>query len=263
MPVSVSKFNSSYRIAAALGSFFEFKEAFEGELSSIARQGSGSACRSMFGGFVAWEMGENEDGSDSIAVPIAAEDHWEELCAVIVVASSAKKAVGSTEGMQRTVLSSPLMKERIDIVPARMEAMEAAIKTKDFPAFAEITMKDSNQFHAVCVDSYPPIFYLNDTSKKVIELVHSINDIEGMAIAAYTFDAGPNAVVFTLKSRLGFLIEKLVEAFPVFFQSNAVKDPLRLLQPMKMKAIETSTSTKEIDNIIISAVGRGPQITRL
>ncbi|KAL2539842.1 mevalonate diphosphate decarboxylase 1 [Abeliophyllum distichum] len=50
------------------------------KLSAIARQGSGSACRSLYGGFVKWIMGKEENGSDSIAVQLADEKHWDESC---------------------------------------------------------------------------------------------------------------------------------------------------------------------------------------
>ena len=62
----------------------------------------------------------------------------------------------------------------------------------------KITMQDSNQFHATCLDTYPPIFYMNDISKAIIRLVHVLNDHCGRVVAAYTFDAGPNAVIYTL-----------------------------------------------------------------
>jgi diphosphomevalonate decarboxylase len=51
-------------------------------------------------------------------------------------------------------------------------------------------MQDSNSFHATCLDTYPPIFYLNDTSKAIINTVHELNEAAGSLIAAYTFDAG-------------------------------------------------------------------------
>jgi diphosphomevalonate decarboxylase len=54
-------------------------------LSAIARQGSGSACRSLFGGFVKWTMGSKEDGSDSVAVQLADEKHWDDLVIIIAV----------------------------------------------------------------------------------------------------------------------------------------------------------------------------------
>lgn len=60
----------------------------EGELSCVARQGSGSACRSMYGGFVQWKMGEQEDGKDSIAEQVEPETHWPELRVLVLVVSS-------------------------------------------------------------------------------------------------------------------------------------------------------------------------------
>ena len=69
-------------------------------------------------------------------------------------------------------------------------------------------MQDSNQFHAVCQDTYPPIFYMNDMSKSIIRLVHVINTYFGSIKAAYTFDAGPNAVIYTLE-KVKKIIDKL------------------------------------------------------
>lgn len=57
----------------------------EGELSEIARQGSGSACRSMYGGFVQWIMGKKDDGKDSVAQQVEPETHWPELRILVLV----------------------------------------------------------------------------------------------------------------------------------------------------------------------------------
>lgn len=65
------------------------------------------------------------------------------------------------------------------VVPNRMAKMIEAVRKKDFHAFAEITMKDSNQFHATCLDTYPPIFYLSSVSQHVISLVHRYNKYYG------------------------------------------------------------------------------------
>ncbi|CAL3967562.1 hypothetical protein PZA11_003827 [Diplocarpon coronariae] len=167
------------------------------ELSRIARQGSGSACRSLFGGYVAWQMGEQDDGSDSLAVELAPASHWPTLRALILVVSDKQKDTSSTSGMQLTVATSKLFKTRAtEVVPEHMALMEKAIKEKDFESFAKVTMAESNSFHATCLDTVPPIFYLNDVSRAAIRAVDSINNKAGKIIAAYTFDAGPNAVIY-------------------------------------------------------------------
>jgi diphosphomevalonate decarboxylase len=58
---------------------YSVKETYPGQLSTIARQGSGSASRSLYGGFVKWQKGVKADGSDSIAIQVADENHWPEM----------------------------------------------------------------------------------------------------------------------------------------------------------------------------------------
>ncbi len=186
-------------LVRAIADLYELPDS-PSDLSLVARQGSGSACRSVFGGYVAWRMGEAADGSDSRAEQVAAAADWPDMRALILVVSAAKKGVGSTAGMQQTVATSDLFKARVDVtVPRHMAAMEKAIKERDFATFAEVTMRDSNSFHATCADTYPPIFYMNDVSRAAIRAVETINAAAGRTVAAYTFDAGPNAVVYYLE----------------------------------------------------------------
>ncbi|CAF99534.1 unnamed protein product, partial [Tetraodon nigroviridis] len=187
----------------------------EGELSAIARQGSGSACRSMYGGFVQWIMGQREDGKDSIALQVEPDSHWPELRILVLVASAEKKPVGSTAGMQTSVETSCLLKYRAEsVVPGRLAEMIQAVRRRDFATFAELTMKDSNQFHATCLDTYPPIFYLSSVSQQVINLVHRYNRHYGEMRVSYTFDAGPNAVIFTLEQHVSEFLQVVQHFFP-------------------------------------------------
>ncbi|XP_059239232.1 diphosphomevalonate decarboxylase isoform X1 [Mustela nigripes] len=152
----------------------------ESDLSEVARRGSGSACRSLYGGFVEWQMGERADGKDSIARQVAPESHWPELRVLILVVSAEKKLTGSTAGMRTSVETSPLLRFRAEsVVPARMAEMARCVRERDFPGFAQLTMKDSNQFHATCLDTFPPISYLSDTSRRVVHLVHHFNAHHG------------------------------------------------------------------------------------
>jgi diphosphomevalonate decarboxylase len=221
-----------------------------GALSCIARQGSGSACRSMFGGYVAWNMGVKEDGSDSVAEQVAPSSHWPTMKAVILVVSASKKGVSSTAGMQATVATSELFTHRAkNVVPERMERMKTAIQDRDFATFAEITMKDSNQFHAVCLDTSPPIFYLNDTSRAIIRLVEELNKVAGKTVAAYTFDAGPNAVIYYLEENEPWILGLLKTCF------DGILGVPEATTPEVTKA--TSILGKDFDISLVKAVSGG------
>ncbi|XP_051884057.1 diphosphomevalonate decarboxylase isoform X3 [Pristis pectinata] len=211
----------------------------EGELSEIARQGSGSACRSMYGGFVQWTMGVKEDGSDSIAQQIEPETHWPELRVLILV-------------------------YRAEIVPKRMLEMIEAIKQQDFETFGQLTMKDSNQFHATCLDTFPPIFYLNEISKSIINLVHRYNSHFGETLVAYTFDAGPNAVIYTLEQHVDEFVEVVKHYFPPEengeqFLKGLPVNSVPLPEPLK-SSIHMDPIKGGIRYIINTQVGPGPQL---
>jgi diphosphomevalonate decarboxylase len=166
-------------------------------LSATAREGSGSACRSLDGGLVAWRKGCRADRADSKAEQLFDERHWPALRAVIIVASAVEKETPSTEGMQRSVATSPFLAHRAEsVAEPRLAELARAFKRRDFAKFGELTMRDSNSFHATCLDTFPPIFYLTEVSRRAIRCVDAFNEREGRIRAAYTFDAGPNAVVF-------------------------------------------------------------------
>lgn len=126
--------------------------------SRLARLGSGSACRSMLGGFVSWDNGER-DPFASQARAIKPFEHWN-LNASILIVSDLRKSTSSTLGMQQTVSSSRLFKARLAEIENNLILTEKFICERDFDGFAEMTMRDSNQFHAICMDTFPPIFYL-------------------------------------------------------------------------------------------------------
>lgn len=163
-------------------------------------------------------MGSKQDGSDSLAIEVAPQSHWPEMQALICVVSDLKKGTPSTAGMQRTVATSPLLQARIQGVPDRMTRISKAIQQKDFNTFAEITMQDSNQFHACCLDTSPPIFYMNDVSRSIISLVTEINRASvangNGLVAAYTYDAGPNAVIYALQPNMKSIVELVNTYFP-------------------------------------------------
>jgi diphosphomevalonate decarboxylase len=145
-PTAAGLASSASGYACLVFAFAQLYGLKKQEISDIARLGSGSACRSMYGGFVQWHKGVNLDGRDSIAVQVAPASHWPDLHVLILVVNDCKKAIGSTSGMARSVVTSELIKYRVEkCVPQRIYSMTQAIRDRDFFKFSEITMKDSNQ----------------------------------------------------------------------------------------------------------------------
>lgn len=236
----------------------------EMDVSEIARQGSGSACRSIHGGFVQWGRGVENDGSDSVARQLAPSSHWPELHILILVVSDKRKHVGSTTGMETTVKTSELLQHRVDVtLPKRIPALLDAIQSKDFRQFAKITMQESNQLHAVCLDTMPPIVYLNDVSHSIMRLVHKFNDFFGEPKVAYTFDAGPNAFLFMLESTVPMARAVIEHYFPNdsndYFRGMTTTNGVTITKELE-EAITVDVQPCAIKNIIHTKVGQGPQL---
>ena len=216
-------------------------------------------------------MGERADGSDSLAVEVAPREHWPDIHALICVVSDDKKGTSSTSGMQRTVETSTLLQHRIKyVVPERMRAISEAIRARDFDAFARITMQDSNQFHAVALDTDPPIFYMNDVSRAIIALITEYNRVSveagGRLKAAYTYDAGPNAVIYAPKENLKEIVELIVNYFP---QAEPFKDPFGLFGNAGVQgklvqgfnaAVAKPFGVGAVKGLIHTRVGDGPRV---
>jgi len=165
------------------------------ELSRLTRQGSGSACRSIFGGFVEWEMGEKRDGSDSFAVQIAPANYWDVRMAGVVLSDKMKK-VSSREGMKRTVDTSPFYKSWVKSVPADMAEIKDGIREQNFEKVGSIAEANCLKMHATTLGAQPPFTYWLDTTMLVMQTVRSLRD---MGVPAYfTIDAGPNVKVLYL-----------------------------------------------------------------
>jgi diphosphomevalonate decarboxylase len=215
------------------------------------------------GGYVAWRAGNKPDGSDSMAEEVAPASHWPEMRALILIVSAEKKGVASTAGMQTTVQTSTLFPVRAsEVVPRRMQAMEAAIASKDFESFAQTTMQDSNSFHAVCLDSWPPIHYLNDVSRAAMNGVETINRRAGKLICAYTFDAGPNAVIYYLEEHS----HAVAGVFRCYLQGVSGWEGeygagIRVNEMGGFEAKSVMTLKQGVSRVICTGVGGGPAET--
>jgi diphosphomevalonate decarboxylase len=173
------------------------------ELSRLARTGSGSACRSVPGGFVEWHAGTND--LDSYAVSIAPPGHWD-LVDCIALVSQAEKPTSSSYG-HTLANTSPLQHDRVVDAPRRLSLCREAILERDFDELASIVELDSNLMHAVMMTSSPPLIYWQPATLTILHAVQSWRQ-SGLP-ACSTIDAGPNVHVICQATYSGDIAERL------------------------------------------------------
>ncbi len=173
------------------------------QLSAVARLGSGSAARSVFGGFA-------ELGIDGTAWPLAPPGHWD-LRDVAVLLSRAPKEVGSTEGHRRA-RSSPLYRPRLRFVEYTLPEVRAAILARDFPALARVAEADALAMHAVMATSDPPLVYWSRETLRLMEAVEGWR--RGGLPCAWTLDAGPNLHILAPGGSSARVAARVREAVP-------------------------------------------------
>lgn len=175
----------------------------EAQLSALARRGSGSACRSVPGGFVEWQMGTGD--RDSYAISIAPPEHWA-LADVIALLSTAHKATGSTEG-HALAETSPLQAARVADAAERLARCKAALLARDFAALAEVVELDAILMHAVMMTSTPPLYYWEPLTLAVMQAVRDWR-AAGLPVC-FTIDAGPNVHCLTPAEHAGEVERRL------------------------------------------------------
>lgn len=216
-------------LASALATVFKATV----DVSMLSRVGSGSACRSAYGGFVVWHKGEKADGTDCVATQYVDENYWPEMQVMCAVLKGAQKDVSSTAGMQQSLKTSPLMKERIaTVVDQRMAEVSKAITDRDFEKFAAIAMVDSDDLQEICRTTDPKIQYATEDSYAMIKLIRAFNAKKGRNVMGYTYDAGANCFMFTLKKDLPEVVAMLMAHFPTDYERFCFNNP-ELLQACK------------------------------
>ena len=169
-------------VVAALG-----KQTSGEEASVLARlSGSGSASRSVLGGYVRWPAGE-EPGEEH-AVQLASADHWD-LRDVVAVLQEQAKEVSSREGHERAP-SSPYFEPRQKLLPDRLETVTQAILARDFSSLAQTVEEEAIDLHLIAMSSHPPIFYWRPGTLEVLAAIRLLRQ-DGVEVCA-TMDAGAN-----------------------------------------------------------------------
>lgn len=174
-------------------------------LSRLARRGSGSACRSIFGGYVEWHAGDDDESS--FAEPIAPSEHWD-LVDLIAVVRREPKAVGSSAG-HAIAETSALQPARVADAPRRLAECRRAILARDFGRLAALSELDSNMMHAVMITSTPSLLYWTPETLEVMQAVVMARHA-GLQVF-YTIDAGPNVHCLCLPDHMEAIRARLQE----------------------------------------------------
>lgn len=196
--------------ASALG-----LELNQRSLSRIARRGSGSAARSIYGGFVELVAGDTDHAS--YAKQIVPADHWQIIDLVVLVDEKVKHT-GSTSG-HALAATSPLQATRVADAPRRLQACLRAILDRDFDSLSRIVEKDSDMMHAIMMTSEPPLhFWSGDT----LQIMDAVRDLRALGTpVCYTVDAGPNVHCLCLPESESDVLRAL---------TNAGRRPWRVLR---------------------------------
>lgn len=205
-------------LAGSAASASALAEAFAGLIgktedtrlkSIMARRGSGSASRSVFGGFVMWQKGNSDDSS--YATQLFNENHWD-LRNVIVMVSSTPKKIRSIEGMKLSKRTCPaeIYSEFVSVANHHIEGISTAVLERDIGKLGALYEKENYLFRQVCLKTTPPLDYWTKVTDNILNKVANLRN-DGVPAYAGT-DAGPNVHVFTQPNYVERVIRTIQEA---------------------------------------------------
>ncbi|MCC2089654.1 diphosphomevalonate decarboxylase [Mammaliicoccus sciuri] len=211
VPTAAGLASSASAFAALAGACNEALNLImsEKDLSRLARRGSGSASRSIFGGFAEWEKGHDDETSYAHAIDTQG---WEEdLSMVFVVINNQSKKVSSRSGMSHTRDTSRFYQYWLDHVDEDIASVKEAIRNKDFKHLGEVIEENGLRMHATNLGAQPPFTYLVPESYEVMDIVHQCR--KAGYPCYFTMDAGPNVKILVEKKNQQFIIDALLKSF--------------------------------------------------
>lgn len=178
------------------------------DLSRLARRGSGSACRSIFGGFVEWQKGS--DDTNSYAIPVETT-HLNDICIVALTIEKHQKPISSREGMALSVTTSPYYPTWVKVVEADLENIKAAIQDNDFTRFGTISELNAMRMHALTLSADPDFLYFNGDT---LTAMNEVKRLRHSGIECYyTIDAGPNIKVICQQANVQTITDTFSNLF--------------------------------------------------
>lgn len=206
-------------LAMGLNKLFELNLS-QSEISKLARRGSGSASRSIFGGFVEWIKGDNDDNSYAKKIDDA---NWD-IAMIILVLNENKKKISSREAMKKTIETSPMYEAFTNAQQSDIDNIKIAIDNRDFNKIGEITEHNAMKMHSAIMSSNPPIIYFEESTIKVINKIKELRT-KGYSVY-YTMDAGPNVKILCKKSESKEIINLLKNDFYNIIYSDVGSDAI-------------------------------------
>ena len=199
---------SAYAALSAAGSKAAGLNLSEKDLSRLARRGSGSATRSIFGGFAAWNKGADDETSYgySIEDPVKMDINM-----IAIILDNQPKKISSRKGMKISIETSPYYNSWIEQTKADFITISDAIKNNDFTALGKTAELNAMRMHSLTLSSDPSYLYINSDSIEVINMVKELreNGIE----CYYTMDAGPNVKIICRNNNINAITKKLSSRF--------------------------------------------------
>ena len=177
------------------------------DLSRLARRGSGSASRSIYGGFAEWQKGSND--LDSYAVPIDDAD-WD-IGMIFIIVDDNRKDISSTEGMRRVVETSPYYEGWVQSTAEDLKEIKQAISDRNFVRIGEISESSAMKMHALNLSAQPPFNYWSPDS---ITAMRKVEELRDLGYPVYlTMDAGPNVKLICKQSQLDEIHKHLLNDY--------------------------------------------------
>lgn len=186
---------------AAAGAFCPDSDSVESlplsrtALAILARQGSGSAARSLFGGLAVLGTGTPGQVDSAATTQVLGPADWPALRLVIGVVSEEAKDTSSTDGMVHTRKTSPYFAPFVAQAPQDLlEALEA-VRARDLHALGQVAERSALRMHASALAADPGVVYLRGAT---IEGLHAIRALRRQGVQAFfTCDAGPHPKALT------------------------------------------------------------------
>ncbi len=170
-------------------------------LSQLARKGSGSAARSIAGGFVRMHTGATDD--DAYAEPIESPLTADVRMVIAIVGGGAAKVHGSSDAMAHVAATSPLYDAWLALVERDLAAAEAALAAGDLAKLGEVAEANALAMHASAIAARPAIVYWQPATVALLAIVRELRAAGRAAWA--TIDAGPHVKVLTTATDAAYI----------------------------------------------------------